>query len=178
MAFAPSSYIPVGTAAVDTRAREQLSRAFSARPQALSIYMRFVEEGSLLASAYVLYIGNSTTFLEISSNGSFYRTQYNNGISSTVSSTLAAAPSVNQVVELLVTLTAAGVLTISQSIAGGAVTSGSASTARTLPPAWGAATLWINSFSTSGVGFNAFRNIEIQAGVHTMQEMRVRAGTD
>lgn len=177
MAFVNSSYIPTG-AAVDTRAREQLSRSFTARPQALSIYVRLTEQGSLLSGGYILYIGNSTTFLEISSSGTFYRTQYNNGASSTVSSTLAAAPSVGQVVELLVTLSAAGSVTISQSIAGGAVTSGSASGNRVLPVQWGALTLWINSFSTSGVGYNAFRNIEIMAGVQTMQAMRVRAGTD
>lgn len=141
MASNATSYIKTG-AAVDSRTRDLLSRSFTARPQAMSIYVRFVEGGSLVASSYVLYIGSATVFIEISSNGSFYRTQYNNGISATVSSTLAAAPTQDQSVELLVTLTSGGVVTISQSIAGGAVSSGSASTARVLPTAWGATTLW------------------------------------
>lgn len=177
MASNPSSYIPTG-AAVDTRTRDLLSRTFTARPQAMSIYVRFVEGGTLVAGAWVVYIGNTTTLLAIGSNSSFYAGNYNNGITAAVSSTLAAAPSVGQGVELLLTLTSAGVITISQSINGGTVTSGAASAARVLPVAWGAQTIWVNSFSTANVGFNAFRNIEIMAGVHTMQEMRVRAGTD
>lgn len=177
MASNPTSYIKTG-AAVDSRTRDLLSRSFVARPQAMSIYVRFVEGGSLVAGAYVLYIGSATVFLEISSSGSFYRAQYNNGISSTVASTLAAAPTHGQRVELLVTLTSAGVVTISQSINEGAVSTATSGAARVLPSAWGAATMWINSFSTTAVGFNAFRNIEIMAGVQTMQAMRVRAGTD
>lgn len=177
MANSASSYIPTG-AAVDTRTRDQLSRALLARPQAMTIYVRFVEQGTLAAGAYVLYIGNSTVFLEISSSGSFYRTQYNNGITAAASSTLAAAPTHGQRVELLVTLTSGGVVTISQSINEGAVSTATSGAARVLPTVWGAQTIWINSFSTTGVGFNAFRNIEIMAGVQTMQAMRVRAGTD
>lgn len=177
MASVATSYIKT-VAAVDSRTRDLLSFAFTARPQATSLYMRFMEGGSLLAGAWVLYIGNTTTFIAIGSTGTFYQGNYNNGISAAVTSTLAAAPSVGQGVELLLTLTSGGIITISQSIAGGAVTSGSASAARVLPTAWGAQTLWINSFSTANVGFNAFRNIEIMAGVQTMQAMRVRAGTD
>ena len=178
MATAMTSYIKTG-AAVDLRTRDLISFAYLPRPQAQTWYVRFVEQGSVLvASTYVLYLGSSTVFLEISSSGSFYRAQYNNGISATVTSTLAAAPTVGQGVELLVTLTSTGVLQLSQAINGGAVSSATAAAARVLPTAWGASTLWLNSFSTAGVGINAFRHIRNVAGVKTMQEMRVWAGTD
>jgi len=176
MAFSASSYILTG-AAVDTRTRDQLSFNLLAHPQAMSLYVRFVEMGTItIASAYVLYIGNASVFLEIDSTGTFYRAQYNNGISAAVNSTLAAAPTVGQRVELLLTLTAGGIITLSQSINEGAISTAASGAARVLPSVWGATTLWVNSFSTAGVGFNAFRNIEIMGGVQTMQVMRVRAG--
>lgn len=177
MALNPTSYIKT-VAAVDTRTRDLLSFPFTARPQAMSVYVHFVEQGSLTSSAYIMLIGSSTAYIYLASTGTVYAGGYKNTISTEVNSTLGAAPSFGQRVELLLTLTSTGVITISQSIAGAAITSGAASPARVLPTAWGATTLWVNSFSTTGVGFNAFRNIEIMAGVQTMQAMRVRAGTD
>lgn len=179
MALVQSAVIVTG-AAVVTRNRDQLSFPFTARPQAMSIYVRFVETGTLLkgTNQKLLFLGNATVFYQVISNGTFYLASYGNGISSSVTSTAGSTPSVGQRVELLATLSAAGAVTIHQSINEGAVTTASTSAARTLPVTWGAQTLWVNSLSTSNVGMNAFRNIEIAAGVRTMQQMRVLAGTD
>lgn len=179
MALVHSSVI-VTTTVVDTRTRDQLSVVLAARPQAMTFYFRFVELGSINkgTNQKIMFLGSSTTFLQIISDGTNYRAQINNGFSATVSSTLAVAPVVGDRVELLLTLTAAGVIQLSQSINEGAVSTAAAGSARYLPTAWGNTTLWINSFATSNVGLNAFRNIEIVAGVKTLQEMRIRAGTD
>lgn len=179
MALVHSAVI-VTTTAVVTRNRDQLSFPFTARPQAMSIYIRFVEAGTLNkgTNQKVLFLGNASVFFQVISNGSFYLAQYTNGISSSVASTLAAAPSVGQRVELLATLSATGTVTIHQSLNGGAISTATTSAARTLPVAWGAQTLWINSLSTANVGMGAYTHVEIAQGVRTMQQMRVVAGTD
>lgn len=187
MAFAASSYIPTA-AAVLTRNREQCSFSFLPRPQAMTIYIRFIEQGTVLLPAAlfgrILHIGDSLTaqnFIMIVGSGSFYRSYYNaRGVNA--QSTVPVAPNIGDQVELRFTLTSAGVSQLNQSINGAAETSGAAGAAIALPLAWinaSAATdelLRLNSIGSVGVGFCAFRNVVVVAGVQSLQAMRSIAG--
>lgn len=179
MAFAHSSYIKT-IGATDIRARDVLSYPFPARPQAMSIYLRFVESGSILVA------GSRLIAIDIASSAvprlfiwaqTQYQIRHDNEFGN-VTATLAAAPVMGNSVELCGQLNANGSVNLIQSINGAATTETGASAALTLAQAWSASLLWINSVGTNGVGVNAFRNIEIQGGIHTMQDMRSKAGTD
>jgi len=180
MAFAPSSYIPTG-AAVDTRARDQLSFPFLARPQAMTVYMRFVEMGSVLVSsvARVFDISNGTAarFL-VQSTGSVYAL-FHITAAGQVTVSLGAGPTYGQLVELRAVLNANGSILLGQSINGAAETVTATSAALTLAQTWSAQNIFFNA-SSGGTftGFIALRNVEIKAGVFTMQQMRQIAGTD
>jgi len=180
MPLFPSSYIKTAAAAVQ-RVRDQLSFPFTARPQAMTVYIRFVELGSVQANlSRVIHIGNTATTLGrlfISSNGSFYQITHGNDTSSQTA-TLAAAPSYGSLVELRGVLNANGSVLLGQSVAGAAETTTATSATLSMSSYWGTATIWFNSVGASGVGFVALRDVKIVAGVHTMQEMRVWAGTD
>lgn len=176
MALFPSSVI-VTTAAIASRVRDQLSFPFNARPQAMTVYIRFRELGNLLNanSGRVLHIGAAAgtdpRFLIDGGTGGFYRVVYDNGPTA-VSSTLATAPIYGDRVELRATLSATGIVQIHQSINEGAEVSATASGSATMAAAWSAATLWINSVSTSNVGFLALRNLRIERGSISLQQMR------
>lgn len=180
MALFHSSVI-VTAAATGTRVRDQLSFTFNARPQPMTIYIRFVELGTMVAIANlrILQIGASAgtdprLFISGDSSG-FYRIVHDNG-PTIVTSTLATAPTFGQRVELRATLSATGSVQINQSINEGAETSATASGAATLAAAWSAATLWVNSLSTSVTGFMALRNLRIERGAVSLQRMRELEG--
>lgn len=174
-----SSYIKTVAAAV-TRARDQLSYSYTAKPQVMTVYVRFMESGNGLTTDYLLHIGDSTTFFRIAgATGGFYVATISNGISSVLPMIFAGiVPSLGQSVELCTTINPDGSLTGRGSINGGTeVTTGPTVGTRILPVAWGAQTLWVNSLSTTNVGFLAVRNIEIRRGVLDMSQMRTYAGT-
>lgn len=179
-----SSYVQTLAGSVDARTVDALTFPFTARPQAMSIYVKFQERGSVLLASgtRIVHIGTTTATgarLGIFANGSgFYAATYNNGISSSVASTLSTAGAVGQIVELLLTLTAGGIVQLSQSIQGATVTSATASSARVLPTAWAATSLDINALGSSLVGAVALLNLVIVRGVQDMATMRRLAGTD
>lgn len=170
-----SSYTPTTTAA-DTRAADSLYFDFTTAPQAMTVYVKFVERGTIheATGTTVVNIGGSAneTFI-IQKGSSNYRIRYANGSATRVSE-LSAAPSLGDSVELLATLTADGVAQIQQSIGGGAVTTSSAATAADLPAAWSSQRVALNGNSAGSLnGFNAFITGPVIArGVRTMDEMR------
>lgn len=183
MALAPSSYIKT-TTAVDTRTRDQLSFPFTARPQAMTVYVRFVEMGAILLTTIPRIIGQGindsngagTWLIFVESTGFYAMQHWRNGI---VGSVLTAAPSVGQKVELRGVLNGNGSVQLHQSINGGAETSATASAAKALATVWSDTNLYIGSGPQGSTPAPAaFRNVHIVAGVKTMQEMRIRAGTD
>ena len=180
MALTVSSFIPTD-ASVRTRAADQLSFTFNAIPQAMSLYVRFIEHGSVkIASSRVLQIGdasNARLLILTDSSPGVYRVQYQNGTgAAAVQSAMAVGPSLRDQVELLATLTAAGIVQLHQSINRATMTSGIASTALVLPLTWGASTIWANSVSTTGVGFIVLLNWLVMRGVQDFATMRRIAG--
>lgn len=76
-----------------------------------------------------------------------------------------------QIVELMATLSAAGLPTIYQSINGAATTS-AVTTVHPLPPAWSGSILYLNSAAGSLSGAAAFLNVLIVRGVQDIITMR------
>lgn len=165
---------------VDTRAADSLSFPFTALPQAMTIYVKFQERGTVhIAGGRIMQIGaagNTAPRLLIGQQTNAYRGFYETAISSRTSQ-LAVAPVVGNIVELLLTLTAAGVMQLSQSINGGTVTAATAAAALVLPPAWSGQLLHLNSVGATSPGASAFLDLLIVRGVQDMPTMRRLAGT-
>lgn len=181
MSFEHTSVI-VTTSAVDTRTRDQLSYPITFRPQAMTIYVRFlmltIDAGTVGNRAIVQIGSNSTTNprLLVDFLAASWRIILLNGINSVNSTVSNGGLTVGDRIELLGTVQSTGIVQIAWSRNEGAQVTGTASGALLLPQAWTNNVIFINSVATTSVGFCAYRNIEIQAGVHTMQEMRLRAG--
>lgn len=173
-----SSPIPTGGAEA-TRAADVLPLPFPARPQAMTIYVRFVELGTaLIADARVLEIGASPSArprFVIGERLGFYRIFYQTDVSS-VTSLLAVSPGLGDTVELLATLTANGEVQLSQSVNGAAATSAAQSSAVALPPAWSDSFLHVHSVGASSQGFIGLRNLVFHRGVQSLATMRRLAG--
>lgn len=176
MALFSSSYIKTTSATVQ-RVRDQLSFTYSAAPQAMTIYLRCISLGDDSTDAYVLHIGDSTTYIQIRTFAGIYTVTYSNGISGSKNANTGAGLTFGAFLELMVTLTSAGIAQIYQSTSGAAITSAGPTAALVLPSSWGAQTLWLNSLSTTNVGFIAIRDVNVVRGVQTMDRMRQYAGT-
>ncbi len=156
---------------------EQMHYTFTARPQAMTAYLRFVERGNIIASttARLLHIGSgtqgATPRFEIQESGGFYRVRHDNGTIVNVKN-LAAAPAFGDTVELVGQLNANGSIKIIQSINGAAATEQEQTTAATLAAAWAGTEIWINSVATSSPGFAKYLDVAVFAGVHSLADCR------
>ena len=174
MANVSSSYIATVGSTV-TRAAEQLQFPFTAKPQAMTVYVKFIERGSvLIATSRIWAITNSAgaapTVL-VTESGGFYSVSHNNGTVG-VSSTLGAAPVIGDTVEVRAVLFSDGAVQLHQSINAAAETSATKSAANALAAAWADQTIFINSGGTGQVGFNAFISVKIVTGEQSMTTMR------
>jgi hypothetical protein len=170
-----TSYIPTAGSSVGRNA-ESAPVAFPYAPQEMTVYCRFVEQGTLQTTSARLFQiggGSGAAFIVLRSGG-VYAVLYSDGTVE-ASRALSVAPTIGDTVEIRATLSPAGVIQIHQSINGAAETSSTESTAIALPAAWSDTKIWLNSVSTSGHGFNAFRNVIASRGIRTMAEMRARA---
>ena len=172
-----SAYIPTTSASV-ARAVDQLSFPFVARPQAMTVYARFVERGSVIntpVQGRLFEIGASSPtqplLRVLVSTG--YRAQHVNLAGTSVTTTaLGSTPAFGQLVELAVQLSGVGAVTLLQSINGGAVSDSGATSAATLAQTWSDDVLWLNSVGTTTPGLNAFLSVAIVRGIHDMVAMR------
>ena len=176
MAKAPTSYIAtVGTAR--TRTIDTLSFPYSARPQAMTMYVRFMDfMGAPTRATYIAFIGagsGGTLTLYVASGGATYGCTLASATNNK-SGTVTRSVSVGDSVELCVTVTAAGVVQVSVAVNGGTVTTGTASSGMTPPQTWAANALYL--YETNAYGPLGMRNIQIVRGVHSLAAMRVRMG--
>ena len=188
MSLFTSSYQPSSGAIVQRKA-DALPLPFLARPQAMTVYVRFVEMGTILtANARVLQVGDGTfgvsSGLLIMSRGSagndMYRFNYNANFTN-VQSQLSTAPALGDVVELmgqlLVDDDGNASVQLHQSIAGAAATTAAESGAISLLPTWASQFLYFNSRNASlNVGFIAIREVGFHRGVQPFSTMRRLAG--
>lgn len=173
-----TSYIRTTTVAV-TRGAEVAYLPFARPPQAMTIYARFAARGLLSVSgARLLHIGltgaSTDPRLYIGESSGFFRVGHDNGTAE-VTSTLAAAPSFGQMVELRAVLNADGSVQIHQSIAAAAEVSASASSAPSggLADAWAGERLYLAADPAGGNGgFASFVALKIASGVYSLADMR------
>ena len=176
-----SSYIPTGGAQV-SRTVDALSWVFNSRPQAMTVYVKFIETGAVknyAGGTTIIQLGSGNAshgygprfFVVPNSATSYlYRAGYHNGTAG-VTSTLATGPAIGNVVELRATLSAAGVVRLHQSINGAAETSATASSAQALKQTWGSSALILNNHM-------AWLAIHVERGIHDLATMRQLAGVN
>lgn len=173
-----SSYIKTVAAAV-TRVVDKISWPMTLTPQAMTIYVRFVERGTakLAAGTKILQIGKSDDtdpMITIEAAGSsLYRASHDNNVASpvTASGTITAV-SFDDLIELRLVLFSDGAIQLHQSKNGAAEVSTAKTAAHTLAAAWSAVILWLNSVGTTGTGFCAFNSVKVARGVQTLAFMR------
>ena len=148
-----------------SRAADSLYWNFPPVPQAMMMYVRFVEQGTiLLTNTRVLQIGSAAgaaPLITLYQSGAYYTAHHNNNAGGTPVSVLAVAPAIGDTVELLHILFADGSVQAVQSINGAAVTSGAASAAATLAGAWSDTLLLANRGASSDAGANKFAELKI-----------------
>lgn len=184
MSLVASSYIKTTTATVQ-RVRDQLVFPFTAKPQAMTVYVRFMVlyPGVLATDRALVQIGNNATtnprwYLAISGDGTNARLQsfYANGISSVTNSISPLTFTPGVIWEVRATLSATGVLTQSYSIAGAAEVTGSPSSALALPTAWASQHLMVNSAGAAGVNWQHYTHLGVFRGSVTMDACRKYLG--
>lgn len=172
--FSPeaSSYIPAVAATV-LRQTDGYNLPFAYPPGEITIYVQFVELGTLVAAGELIAIssGAASPVFEVFGITGFYKVSHNNGVA-TVSGILAAAPHSGQINEVLARLFGDGSVDETQSIAGAASTSAAQSVANAPANAFSGQLVWLNSYGGSSIGFAAIRSVKIAAGVRTLDEMR------
>ncbi len=174
-----SSGIPTTSATV-TRAADLLSFDFTAPPQEMTVYCRFVEQGTakLGGGARLFQISgpDANPRLLATSNGSGYDAVLATSAGSVSVSTAGGA--VGDLIELRLVLHQDGRLLAGLSINGGAESVTALSGALALPVAWSGQQLWLgrNGSDGSAHGFNAYTHTRIERGVRTLAEMRAKAG--
>lgn len=154
---------------------------FYALPQTLWIYtkLRMLQAvGSADASYGVLYLGNAAnTGARVSvhhaSGTAGFIGYHHNGATAVTTATGTTAPAVNDYLELLLPLSGAGVVQVTQSINGATTTQNTASGALALGSAWGDTRLYVNGIGETSRGSAAYEIIKVGAGSVTMAQARV-----
>ena len=173
MAKAPTSYIATAGAA-RTRTTDSLTFPLATRPQAMTIYLRFIEAVGVSATGSGILIGTGPDYLQVYRSSGYLVTH-----DGSVSSTLSTLPSVGDLVELCVQLLATGSVQIHQSINGGTVTSATASASHAMSPSWSLAKVTLGPGASGSAQIEdttIIRDVFIVRGVHSLAAMRVRMG--
>lgn len=176
-ALYPGPYIPTTTATV-TRNADLLTLPFNAKPQAMSVYVRFVELGNIYESATsnrILEIEGTATnprFMVLW-NTAHYGAQWFNAAGSSVAAAAATNPVFGDTVELLAVLRADGSVYVTQSINGGAATTTATSSTQALGPTWGTTPkVSVGAEGGAAVGSFSLLNGAILRGVQSFGTMR------
>lgn len=172
----PSSPIVTTTVPV-TRSTDSLSFPFADAPEALTVYSRHIERGTVLAnlSLRLWQLGGlaGERLLLFGSTGNKYYLMH--GTAATTITTNAALPTPNfgDLVELRALMFADGSVQLGQSLNGGAEVVTPQTAALAFAGAWGSPTFSLGSASgVTSAGFAAFQALKIQRGIMTMDQMR------
>lgn len=158
-------------------ASEHLYWDFLDIPKALSVYVDLVELGAAAGSDTLVAIGAGTAAqnprVRIYGNATTYIAEHVTGGGTVTTGAPAGSPTTNQRAELLVTLTSAGVVTLSIKPQGGAITTGTASGSLALGAAYGQARVTLGRHNgTTDAGAVGLRQLKIAAGVQTFAVMQ------
>lgn len=171
-----SSYIQTLAGTVDTRTADSLTFPFTARPQAMTIYLKCQERGAVHISNGVIFRiasgGSSVLVVNRLPASAFYQLQFTNHVGVTRNSNLTSGPVVGNIFELVGQVATSGAVQLHQSIQGATVTSATASAAMVFPPSWA-----VNTLTVAPAAVIALLNLLIVRGVQDMATMRRLAGT-
>jgi hypothetical protein len=148
--------------------------SFPYAPQEMTVYVKFIELGTVDTGDTVLWIGDSTLsspYFQIASDTTGYFARHHPGTSA-LTSQLAAPPSIDDVVELRAVLSADGTVQIHQSVNGAAETSASATASSFLASAWAGSRLYLNSSPTGSEGCAIYLDAKVLSGTQTLATMR------
>ncbi len=176
-----TSYMPATTGGEVERLADVLPMTFGARPQAMTIYCRFIERGTIQTSttARVLQIGSSgdtNPRLAIFNSTGVYRLQHQTRLGSVTGDASSSGPTLGQAVELLGLVDTDGSVQLNMSVNSAAVTEGTASSGLAFADAWSAQQLWLGGVSDTLTGFTALREVVCHRGVQSIDTMRRVAG--
>lgn len=174
-----TSFIRTSGASTDTRTRDQLSRTFTARPQAMTVYVRFqVRNNDFAVNKFYLQVGSLTTTTPrlLLDHASTFRVLHQNSGGNVNSTVSASSVLLGDIVELRGVLNANGSVLLGMARNGGSETVGSTSAAKPLATAWAQQNVILNSAGTLAVNFCAYTHIRIVRRVRDLQYMRKLAG--
>ena len=170
----PSSVIVTTTVAV-TRSADALPYVYNAAPQAGTWYTKLVEGVPITSSANerVWAVGNGAgARLEVYRTATGYTALLHNGTSS-VTSAVAITPTIGNTVELRLSVSITGVLTLYCSVNGAAEVAGVASGALTLPSAYAALVLTLNADGALGnLGYGAYQALRQSSAIQSLAQMQ------
>jgi len=182
MAKVPSAYIET-VGATRTRTVDRLTFPFLGRPQAMTLYVRFVERGAFfngdnLKIAVIGSSGNDTFQVDVDADPT---PRYRLGVANlTVARATAfstgAVPTVGQTVEVCANWLASGAVTGYLSIAGGTQTTAAPTAALTRTQAFTVKTIALGQRASTAAGGTAIRDVLVVRGVHSLATMRTRLG--
>jgi hypothetical protein len=169
--------------ASETRNADTFYADFPHKPQAMTVYAKFIERGAIADSTgvdvRVVCIGSSASggdprFQVYANAGKIYKCVHDNGTAAPIAGTTStlSAPSMGDTVELRAVLNTDGSVTIGQSINAGTEATATDTTAATLGSAWAGQRIYLNSVGGTAIGTNQFRAVKVARGVQTMRGMR------
>jgi hypothetical protein len=170
-----SSYIPTVAGAV-TRAADYYSLPFTAPPQEISVYAKFVESGTTgVVNGRVFEIASAANADPLltgwASSGHYSSNHEVAAVGAT--STLATAPVLRDTAEVDFRLFGDGSVDTTQSINSGSSTTATQSSSLALQTAWSGPLCWLNSGGTvGGIGFTGIQSFKIVAGARSLSELR------
>lgn len=170
----PSSPI-ITVAAPVTRAADFFQFPFLAVPQAMTMYAKFIECGTMFGgtnSWRVFQIGSShPRIILFAGSNARYNGQWTNGLSAVVDVAEVPAIAFGDQVELSLNLNPNGSIQLWDSINNGTPVGSAVSAAQALDAAWDQTILHVNSANGFAQGFIEFESIRIIAGSRSFAEV-------
>ena len=177
MALFASSYIPTVAASV-TRNADAISFPFGAIPQAMTVYIRWIEQhADFTTQRFLIQIGslaatNPRFVVDHNSFGTQIATTYFNAAGTTVSSVVTSGLTIGATAEARAVLNSIGSVLLGVSVNGGVESLGSASAALALPQTWLNPNLVIGAAGTLAVEYAAYVRVIITRGVQSLAVMQ------
>lgn len=153
------------TSAAVTRAVDSFYWNYTPAPQAMMIYARWVERGTLLSSLGLLGIGDlagNGPRVTLYAASNFYTFLFQNVAAGTnYAVNVAGAPAIGDTMELVAVLPAGGQLLLLSSVNGAAVNANTVASTALTATAWSDAKLQLNQQNNSSAGLNAFADLKV-----------------
>lgn len=170
-----TSFIPTTTVAA-TRAADVLTIPWSATPVALSMYVKMIDQGITAQAAssdrVIASIGNGENRLTLLATSTGYALNYRVASTDHIVTDTASLAAFGDTIEFHITLTGAGVASISHTKNGGTETTPQSTSAIAFPAAWDSPNIELGSLGGAQQGGLALAALVIVGGVTTLLKTR------